>query len=109
MAKSVILLGYNPGETYTDDSSDTVAGLAEVKKYLTGDVTKQITKAKGLYITVEKNEIRHTWGSDATVNLGHLLGVDDFIILDSWKQVDDFKFISAVAGLHGTLMITVLF
>jgi len=109
MACNITLLGYNPGETYTVDSSNTAAGLATAKKYLTGDSSIQNTKAKGLYITVEKNEIRHTWGSTPTTSLGHLLGVGDHLILDSWKQVDDFKFISAVAGLHATLMITVLF
>jgi len=95
-----------PGDTYTVSSSDTAKSIDTAKKYFDGTDSG---KAAGAIISVESNSIRCTFGTTPTTSLGHLVQAGERIVLDSWKQVDNFKFISAVSGLHATLMITIMF
>ena len=108
MARAVNIITGATGGTYSVASTDTAQGLATAKKYQSGSEGGR--PASACLITCETNSIR--WaigGTTATTSLGHLLEAGKAIRLTSWDEVNNFSFISATAGQHATLMISVEF
>jgi hypothetical protein len=59
-------------------------------------------------VSVETNAVRFACGTPTTAN-GHLLQPGDSIDLQDVHEIKTAKFISAVAGAHATLQISVEF
>lgn len=111
MSLNVAVVGGRPSITYTMNSTDA-AQIIAVAKQTQGSGDKLQT-CKSAMITVEDNEIRYTFGvtpvKDGASELGHPGGDGSLIKLNSLKSVRDFQFISAIAGSHAKLMITIGF
>ena len=60
-------------------------------------------------ITCETYDVRFAFNATpVSSGLGHLLYVGQSIQIDNPRSLADFKYISAVAGSHGVLMVTPL-
>jgi hypothetical protein len=88
----------NPQATYKVASTDAAQSLTRV------------AGAIGAVISCETNSIRYAFDetptNDAGTALGHVLVAGDYLILNSGAEVKDFKFISKVGTVHGSLQIT---
>ena len=91
----------------TDAATDLDTLGATIDLIQSGAVGSANTKgADGAVISVETNSVRFGKGSITAV-LGHLAGPGDIITLDSRHELQNFKFISAVAGLSASLQTTI--
>ena len=91
----------DPGTTVSLTSSDSAQAIPA------GVLNASNKPAKRVWITVEDNTVRVGFGGAAiSTSLGHLFYAGDIIKLDSYKQANEFRVISAVAGVHGVLQIT---
>lgn len=111
MSLLVTVVGGKPSITYTTNSTDTAALLStSATLESVGDHPKQANSA---VITIEDENIRYAFGVTPVKNgageLGHPAGDGDVIKLNSYKALKDFKFVSAVAGSHAKLMVTIGF
>ena len=61
-------------------------------------------------ITVELKQIRYGFGgvtvSQGTTGLGHIAYAGDVILLESVKQIDEFRFINGTNGEDATIQVT---
>ena len=97
-----------PGTTFRMASTD-------VAQYLTPAnlINSAGKRATGVLITVETNSIR--FGFNATITetgaggLGHLLTAGSSYKISSPKGAQQFKFLSAAAGVHGAIIATAEF
>lgn len=110
--QNVAVVGGRPSITYEMNSTDAAQIIAVAKQ--TQDTGADMEQTcKSAMITVEDNEIRYAFGvapvKDGAGELGHPGGDGSIIKLNSHKSVRDFQFISAVAGDHAKLMITIGF
>ena len=107
MAVNVTVIGGKPTITYKVASTNAVQTLAAAKLVTAGDHPKNCNSVS---ITVETANIRYAFGVDPTqAGLGHLVGDEGIVKLNSYKAARDFRFISAAAGVHGAFQITIGF
>jgi len=103
----------SPGVTYSVASTDAAQALAAAKLYLDGvDHTTDADykfRAVAVHITIDTEPIRIAFGVNPTTSLGHRYLINSILPLASWADITNFKFISAVAGQHATLQVTVYF
>lgn len=111
MSLNVTVVGGRPSITYTMNSTDA-AQIIAVAEHTQGSGDMQQT-CKGAVISFEDNEVRYAFGvtpvKDGVGELGHSAGDGSILKLNSYKAVRDFQFISAIAGSHAKLMITIGF
>ncbi len=92
--------------TYKVASTDAVQAIAAAKH------TVSDQSATSAIISFETDEIRVGFGVDPTQNagtgLGHQFAAEDVLQLESWDMIRNFRFISADAGAHGSLQITLM-
>ena len=80
---------------------------ATLKKTQDGAIGSANTRgAEGVRIYVEDADIRFGIGT-VTTALGEIAGNGDVILLESRHEIENYEFISAVAGVHATLQTTV--
>ena len=89
------------GDTYTATSTDTAAALAAVKLL---DANSRVCKA--INFTVETQTIRWAIGTATQAGVGHSAAAGTSWRVTGEGNVKAFTFISAAAGVHGTLHIT---
>ncbi len=94
------LLFTAPGSTTKLTTSDTPQALPA------GLLNDNNRPVKRVWITVEDNDIRIGFNITVSTTLGHLFFPGDIITLDSNTQANDFKVLSAVAGVHGIIQFT---
>ena len=93
-----------PQDTYTVASTNTAQTLASAK------ITVDDRSPKGAHIFIEDADIRYTFGATPVAGgLGYLVGPGANITLQDSTQVNGFKFISNVSGVHAALIVTVLY
>ena len=62
---------------------------------------------KRVIATVETNTVRIGFGGvTVSTSLGHPIYPGDTFILDSYKQANELRVISAVSGVHGVIQFT---
>lgn len=108
MQKIAIVTG-NPNDVVTGTTSDTAQSLVALGASISTSPVNQVSggrQANYAIISVEGYPIRYGKGSVST-SLGHPAEPGDEIKLESADEVLNCKFISAVAGNHATLQITV--
>jgi len=108
MARFALQIG-TPNETYNLASTNTATALAAGKI-----VAADGTPAKSCMITCETNAIRYAFGGSvptptAGTGVGHLLEDGDSLELSSVDAIRTIQIISAVAGSHAALKVTVGF
>ena len=91
------------GITQTVVSADTAKTLGSV---ITFDSTKHTI---GVIISCETYDVRFTFNVAPTTSLGHLLSATQSVQFNNGETAKQFRFISASAGSHGTLMVTPLY
>ena len=80
---------------------------ATLSKTQDGEIGSANTRgAEGVRIYVEGADIRFGIGT-VTTALGEIAGNGDVILLESRHEIQNYQFISAVAGVHATLQTTV--
>ena len=89
------------GSTYKVSSTDTAVAMAA--GVLTDATMGEIDSVT---ITVETNSIRIAIGTPTQAGLGHLLAAGDSIEIKGSSDCNNLKWISAAAGVHGSLQIT---
>jgi len=117
MAEVVRLSSGTPRPTYQVASTDTAQSLAAAKitqTKTTGDSAGvHASEAQRAVITVESDEIRVAFNTDPTENggtgLGHIFFAKAVIVLEGAPAVKGFRFVSADAGSHANLQVTVEF
>ena len=95
-----------PFGTFTLTSTNVAASFAAAK------IRVNSVPAIGCYITVATNDIRYCFGGNIPVNdgLGHVLAKDGPpLILMNPAMVSTFQYVSAAAGAHGVMQVTMLF
>lgn len=92
----------------SSDTSRTIGTIgATLNKTQDGEVGSKNTRgAEGVRIYVETADIRFGIGT-VTTSLGEIAGNGDVILLESKHEIDNYEFITAVAGVHATLQTTV--
>lgn len=100
-----------PKTTLKHTCGDTVETLvADVTGYLnqyTSTVNNTKQNVAAVLITCETNDIRFSWGADATqAGLGHVLAAGQSIKLTNHAQIEDFRFINKTNGSNAVLQIT---
>ena len=107
---NVHIVGGQPQPTYQVNSTNTAQGIADAKKYVASSNVND-KPCHGAMITIETNDIRYSFSTTPTqsggLGVGHLAGDGDALKLNSFKAVNDFKFISNIAGAHAMLTITI--
>ena len=89
------------GDTYKVASTDTAAGLAaDVLTHTTMGIIDSVT------ITVETQNIRIAIGTPTQAGVGVLLYPGDVLKIKGNADCNSLKWISASAGVHGSLQIT---
>ena len=91
--------------TSSDVSRNIETIGATIAKTQDGVVGGAAGKADGVRIYVEGADIRFGIGT-VTTALGEIAGNGDTILLQSKHEIDNYQFISAVAGVHATLQTT---
>jgi hypothetical protein len=109
--QKVILVTGNPEDTVSVPTTDTAQTLEDMGVVVSSDPANQVPNARKVnyaIITVESAPVRVGAGSPST-SLGHRYDVSTEIILESAEEIQNMKFISAVAGSPATLQITTEF
>lgn len=112
MSLNVSVVGGRPSITYEMNSTDA-AQIIAVAKHTQGSSGPQQQICKSALISFEDNEVRYAFGvapvADGAGELGHSAGDGSILKLNSYKAIRDFQFITAVAGNHAKMMITIGF
>jgi hypothetical protein len=103
-----IKTGGTPLQATAVNTSDSSESLADLGVTLTSPSVRADEQAQYVFISVEDANIRLSLGAAATTSKGHLISVGDTIRLDE-QEINSAEFISAVAGNHATLQVTVEF
>ena len=112
MTRPIKVVPETAGTTQQDDSTNTAQNLPDGVLYKDGDSSNiaNANKCSAVFITCEDNPIRYAFNTDPTndsgTGLGHILAAGEAIRLASFDEATNFKFISQVAGSHGTLQMT---
>lgn len=96
-----------PSTTFRMASTNAVQRLTAAK--LVTEAGKRCTRA---VVAVETNSVRVSWGADPTQGAGSLgvtLNSGDVLTLESPAAVEGMRFLSAAAGTHGVLQVSVEF
>jgi len=86
-----------PGVTMSVVISSTAEGLDDVIKYKSGQLSG--SKAKNVIIYVESADMRIAYGADPVpaTPFGYLVGMDKYLILDKWEEIDTISMIRDAA------------
>ena len=98
----------DPQTTITGTTSDTAQSLSDLGANLTVESLAMTKIAIYAEVFIETNPVRMGFNSVST-SLGKLLYPGDHIKLEGANEVSEARFISAIAGIHGTLQITTEF
>ena len=95
-----------PGATFTQTSTNVAAVLTAANL-----LSSNGNRAISVLITCETNDVKFCLGDAVPVSsgLGHILAVEQSILLTNSGAISGLQIISAVAGAHGVLMITPFF
>ena len=108
MQKLIIVTG-NPETTISGNSTDAAQSLEDLGATIEySNPAQQTRQANYAYISVEDADVRIGKGTIST-SLGHIVDAGTSAELESAAEVQQFKIISAVAGAHATLQITIEF
>ncbi len=105
MTQSIILEDGKVGDTWQITSTDAVQNLGDDSFIVMQVSGKNIV---ALMITLEDDNIRWAVGANPSqAGAGHLLAKDGApFMLRGIGMIEDFRFISATAGNHGTIKYT---
>ncbi len=93
----------------SDDTSNSLIDDGSIVAALTTLGNNVNRVIQNCLITCETNDIRFTFRAAATTSLGHILYVGSSIMLTSVVQFRQLRYISAVSGAHGVLMVTPIY
>jgi hypothetical protein len=96
-----------PSATFRLASTNDVQRLTAAKLVTAGG-----KRSKRAVVAVETNSVRVAWGTDPTQGAGSVgvtLNNGDVLTLESPAAVEGMRFLSAVAGTHGVLQVSVEF
>jgi len=91
------------------NSTNASQSIPDANKYRDG---ASEGKAVAIMISVETNPIRVAWGTAPVpaTPVGHVIQPGgDPILLSSWSQINQFRFISENSGAHADLNVTPFF